>query len=47
MSLNCIFRVIALSFLKTDETPHLNRIAFNIKGKRIFATLHEKSETVE
>jgi hypothetical protein len=39
------FREMALSFPETEEAPHFDRAAFKVKGKRIFATLHEKSET--
>lgn len=35
------FRQLALSFPATEETPHFERIAFKIIGKRIYATLHE------
>lgn len=40
------FREMALSFPQTVENPHFNRAAFKIANKRIFATLHEKSGTV-
>ena len=36
---------MALSFPDTEENPHFDRRAFKVKGKRIFATLHEKSST--
>jgi len=39
------FRKLALSFENTEEYPHFDRAAFKIKGKRIFATLHEESLT--
>lgn len=39
------FKQIALSFQGTEEKPHFNRTAFKVTGKRIFATLHEESET--
>lgn len=36
---------MALSFPDTEEYPHFDRRAFRVKGKRIFATLHEKTST--
>jgi hypothetical protein len=36
---------MALSFPDTEENAHFDRRAFKVKGKRIFATLHEKSST--
>lgn len=36
---------MALSFQGTEESPHFNRAAFKVSGKRIFATLHEESKT--
>jgi hypothetical protein len=39
------FRNLALSFPGTIENPHFDRAAFKIVNKRIFATLHEESET--
>jgi hypothetical protein len=39
------FRKLALSFQGTEENPHFNRAAFKVIGKRIFATLHEESQT--
>jgi len=39
------FRQIALSFHGTEENPHVNRAAFKVTGKRIFATLDEESES--
>lgn len=35
---------LALSFPHTIASPHFERTAFKV-GKRIFATLHEESET--
>ncbi len=40
-----MFKKIALSFESTEDKPHFNRTAFKVTGKRIFATLHEESET--
>jgi predicted DNA-binding protein (MmcQ/YjbR family) len=40
-----IFKQIALSFEGTEQNPHFDRTAFKVIGKRIFATLHEKSKT--
>ncbi len=40
------FRQLALSFPGTEENPHFDRRAFKITGKRIFATLHEKTISV-
>jgi hypothetical protein len=39
------FAAMALSFPDTEEYPHFDRRAFKLKGKRIFATLHEKTST--
>jgi hypothetical protein len=39
------FRKLALSFENAEEHAHFDRIAFKIKGKRIFATLDEKGIT--
>jgi predicted DNA-binding protein (MmcQ/YjbR family) len=39
------FKALALSLPHTIEAPHFDRTAFKIIGKRIFATLHEKSHT--
>ena len=38
-------RKIALGFLETDEKPHFDRIAFQVKGK-IFSTLSEEKKDV-
>jgi hypothetical protein len=39
------FKELALSFPGTIDNPHFDRTAFKIQGKRIFATLHEESNT--
>ena len=39
------FRELALSFPHTIAAPHFDRTAFKVIGERIFATLHEESET--
>lgn len=39
------FKQLALSFLGTEANPHFDRMAFKVTGKKIFATLHERSET--
>ena len=39
------FKNIALSFPGTLSRPHFNRTAFQVEGKRIFATLLEENET--
>ncbi len=39
------FTELALSFPHTIAAPHFERTAFKVVGKRIFATLHEESET--
>ena len=39
------FKDIVLSFQGTIAMPHFNRVAFKVEGKRIFATLHEESES--
>jgi len=36
------FRSLALSFPSAQASPHFEKVAFKIKGKKIFATLHEK-----
>ncbi|WP_423149653.1 MmcQ/YjbR family DNA-binding protein [Rubrolithibacter danxiaensis] len=40
------FKFQAMSFAGTLTTPHLDRTAFKVEKKRIYATLHEPSETV-
>ena len=40
------FKKIALSFDGTEQHPHFERIAFKVTGRRIFATLHEESASV-
>ena len=40
------FRKLALSFQGTEENVHFDRQAFKVTKKRIFATLHEESGTV-
>lgn len=39
------FRELALSFPHTIASAHFERTAFKVVDKRIFATLHEESET--
>ena len=39
------FSELALSFPHTIASPHFDRTAFKVAGKRIFATLHGESET--
>ena len=39
------FSELALSFPHTIGSPHFERTAFKVVGKRIFATVHEESET--
>lgn len=39
------FKQMALSFAGVEEAPHFDRTAFKVSGRKIFATLHEKSET--
>lgn len=39
------FAKLALSFPGTESAPHFDRTAFKVVKKRIFATLHEKSQT--
>lgn len=39
------FRQLALSFSGTEENPHFDRRAFKVIKRRIFATLHESSQT--
>lgn len=40
------FKELALSLPGTVESPHLDRIAFKVPGKRIFATLLESGASV-
>jgi len=40
------FKQMALSFPGTASQPHFNRTAFKVTGRRIFATLHGESESV-
>jgi len=40
------FRDLAFSFPGTIENPHFDRSAFKVENKRIFATLHEATATV-
>lgn len=40
------FKSLALSFPDTEANPHFDRIAFKVTGKRIFATLHVETATV-
>jgi predicted DNA-binding protein (MmcQ/YjbR family) len=40
------FRDLALSFSGTEENPHFDRAAFKVVKRRIFATMHEASKTV-
>ncbi len=39
------FSELALSLPNTIASPHFERTAFKVVGKRIFATLHEQSQT--
>jgi hypothetical protein len=39
------FTEMAFSFEGVVSQPHFDRTAFKVVGKRIFATLHEKSES--
>ncbi|MDB5121867.1 MAG: MmcQ/YjbR family DNA-binding protein [Sphingobacteriales bacterium] len=39
------FKEVALSFPNTEAKPHFDRTAFKVIGRKIFATLHEESET--
>ena len=41
-----IFKKLALSFPGTEANPHFDRTAFKVTGRRIYATLHEESATV-
>jgi predicted DNA-binding protein (MmcQ/YjbR family) len=40
------FATMALSFPGTEEHPHFDRRAFKVIGRRIFATLHQPTKTV-
>jgi predicted DNA-binding protein (MmcQ/YjbR family) len=39
------FRALALSFPETSEQPHFKKTSFRV-GKKIFATYHEKNNSV-
>jgi hypothetical protein len=39
------FKDLALAFPGTEAAPHFDRTAFRVVKKRIFATLHEPSQT--
>ncbi len=39
------FKSIALSFEGAVETPHFDRKAYKVEGKRIYASLHEASQS--
>jgi len=39
------FKTMALSFPGTEENPHFDRAAFKVIKNRIFATLHEATNT--
>lgn len=39
------FRELALSFPGTEAAPHFDRTAFRVVKKRIFASLHEPSQS--
>lgn len=39
------FSKLALSFPGTESAPHFDRTAFKVVKRRIFATLHEKSNS--
>lgn len=39
------FTKLALSFPGTEEKPHFDRMAFRVTKKRIFASVHEPSQT--
>ena len=43
---NSEFRSLVHSLANTEENPHFERIAFKVVKMRIFATLHEKSSSV-
>ncbi len=40
-----IFKDIALAFPGTEAAPHFERTAFRVVKKRIYATLHEPSQS--
>ena len=40
------FKTLALSFPGTIDAPHFDRTAFKVEGKRIYATLHQASSSV-
>lgn len=39
------FRKLALSFPRTEQNPHFDRVAFKVTGKRIFASLLEEANS--
>lgn len=40
-----VFKEMALAFLGIEAAPHFDRTAFRVVKKRIFATLHEPSQS--
>lgn len=42
---NNAFRKLALSFDGTEENPHFDRSAFKVIKRRIFASLHEPTQS--
>lgn len=39
------FKTLALSYPSAEASPHFEKVAFKVKGKKIFATLHEATAT--
>ncbi|MBC7485345.1 MAG: MmcQ/YjbR family DNA-binding protein [Cytophagaceae bacterium] len=39
------FHELALSFPGTEDNPHFDRIAYTVTGKKIFASVHEESQS--
>ena len=39
------FHELALSFPGTEDNPHFDRTAYKVSGKKIFASLHEESQS--
>lgn len=39
------FHDLALSFHGTEDHPHFDRTAYKVSGKKIFASIHEESQS--
>ncbi len=43
--MNLVFKALALSFPNTEQAPHFDRTSFKLIGKRIFATMHNATNS--